>query len=113
MANPKPTDYIPDMELLENADAVTEAGIFIPLASLPGLTAAEADPATGNGNEVVHKLLTEIYSNYVTLPTKPTKLDLIYGESQVTDVRRRIDFSLSFLVTVPSSAFEVESEPVA
>lgn len=112
MANPLPTDYIPDMELLEATDAVTAAGIFIPLASLPGLTLAEANPTTGNGNEVIHKLMTEVYSNYATLPTKPSKFDFIYGESQITDVRRRIDFSLSFMVTVPASSFEVENEPV-
>ena len=108
MANPKPTDYIPDLAV-ETVDTVK--GIFIPLESIPGLTEAECHPTTGNGNEVVHKLLTEIYANYSTLPSKPTKLDIIYGESQVSDVRRRLDFSLSFMVGVPASAFEVESEP--
>jgi len=111
MANPKPTDFIPDYALLEATDPAPSDGIFIPLTTLTGLTLAEANATTGNGNEVLHKLLTEVYANYATLPTKPTKLDMIYGEAQITDVRRRIDFSISFNVNVPASAFEVENEP--
>jgi hypothetical protein len=51
----------------------TNAGVFIPVADLSGLTAAES--VTG-------------------------------------DATRRLDYSISFFVEVPSSAYAMQSEPV-
>lgn len=44
------------------AHTPTVDGIFIPLASLPDLTEAKADPDTGNSAEIVRGVLDQSYS---------------------------------------------------
>lgn len=99
-----PTDLFADLSV-ETVDTVQ--GIFIPLASIPGLTAAEANPTTGDGREVLRALLTEAYNNLETLPTAPTNVGFNYIEAVLTETRKRQDFAFSFVVTLPASSYQM------
>lgn len=50
--------------------------ITIPLASLPGLTAAEADATTGDSREVIRAFMEQVYSHITALPAadKPARV---------------------------------------
>lgn len=50
-------------------------GIFIPLASLPDMTIAKADPATGNSAEIVRAVLDQSYAVIQALDSasRPTR----------------------------------------
>lgn len=102
-----PTDVFEDLSL-ETVDTVQ--GIFIPLASLPALTASEANPTTGDGREVLRALVQTAYNNISSLPTPPTKMGAIYDEATITETRRRQDFTFSFNVIIPQTAYAMESE---
>ncbi|WP_293128873.1 hypothetical protein [Microcoleus sp. bin38.metabat.b11b12b14.051] len=54
---------------------ITTNEIRIPLAALPGLTAAEANAATGNGMELIRQIVDRTHSQLASLaPTaRPTK----------------------------------------
>lgn len=104
-----PSDLFPNISV-ETVDTVK--GVFIPLTDLAGLTEAEAHPDTGNGGELLRVITTTAYDNYNTLPTKPTKTEISYQEAVVGANRRRQDVSLSFFVSVPTSSYQIETEPV-
>ena len=110
MANPTPTDFLPGYIYMAGTETLTEAGIFIPLADIAGLTATEADEATGNGSEVIHKLLATITENYATLDPKPTKFAVLTSENPANDTQVRVTYDVSFICTVPKTAYEVVSE---
>lgn len=73
--------------------------ITIPLADLPGLTAAEADAVTGDGRKVAFELVKTIAEMYLAIPTasRPAGLSATIGTLQglsATTVRR--SYSLAF-----------------
>jgi hypothetical protein len=104
-----PTDLFEDYSL-ETVE--TTEGIFIPLASIDGLTAAEADPVTGDGREVLRTLLATAYANFASLPNPPSRMNLEYSENLITESRREVIITGAFNVVVPTSAYQMESEPV-
>jgi hypothetical protein len=112
MAKPLPTDLFAGLELLAAAGPATAESIAIPLASLSGLTAAEADPLTGDARELMLALITAAYLEHSTLPTPSTKMSIERSEVATGESTRRLDYSISFFVEVPSSAYAMQSEPV-
>jgi hypothetical protein len=108
-----PTDIFPDMELVAAAGTVTAESICIPIASIDGLTATEADPDTGDGRELLRALLTTAYANFATLPTQPTRMSLNYSENLITESRREVLITGAFNVLVPTTSYEMEAEPSA
>lgn len=102
-----PTDLFEDYSL-ETVDTVQ--GIFIPLASIDGLTATEANATTGDGREVMRCLLTTAYNNFASLPTPPTRMSINYSENLITESRREVLITGAFNVVVPTSAYQLEAE---
>lgn len=78
MADIIPTDLYPGYTLLAAAAAAPSQGIFIPLADLSSLSAAEADTATGDGRAVFYALVQDGYAGIQALATasRPTKLTI-------------------------------------
>lgn len=111
MAKPLPSDLFPGYELLAAAGAATVESIAIPVSSLVGLTAAEVNETTGDGRELLYSLLTTAHEELTTLPTPPSRLQISRGEAITGDTTRRIDFNVSFYVTVPYSAYVLQAEP--
>lgn len=75
MARVKPTDVLPGFDLLAASDTVAAAGIFIPLTAIPALSAAEADPVTGDGMEVFRAIQHATYKgvNALSEGSRPIK----------------------------------------
>ena len=106
-----PSDLFDGYELVAAAGTVTAQSICIPVASLTGLTAAEADEVTGDGREVLRALIMTAYENFSTLPTPPTRMAINYFENQITETRREVQITTAFNVIVPTSAYQMEAEP--
>lgn len=67
MAAVRPTQVFANYVALANGAAAPADGIFIPLASLSGLSAAEADESTGNADSVLFALIKTATTNYNSL----------------------------------------------
>jgi hypothetical protein len=113
MSKPLPTDLFAGIEVLEATDEATVASIAIPLASLPGLTAAEASPTTGDARELMLALITAAYLEHSTLPDPSTKMQIQRSEVATGDATRRLDYSISFFVEVPTTAYAMQAEPAS
>lgn len=111
MAKPLPTDIFPGFELLETGDTAAADSIAIPLTALEGLTAVEANPATGDGREVMLSLLSALHVNYTTLPSPSARMEVTRGEAITGDTTRRVDFGVSIAVQIPTSTYQVLAEP--
>jgi len=76
MAAVLPPALLPGFTLLDAAEAAPSQGIFIPLASLPALTAGEANETTGDGRKVAYELTKALQTNYAALAdnAKPAKM---------------------------------------
>lgn len=96
---------------LETVDTVQ--GVFIPLASISGLTAAEANETTGDGREVWRALCMTAYEAITSDPTPPAKLTASKSEGITGPTRRRLDLTFGFDVIVPIASYQMEPEPVA
>lgn len=77
--DPTPTDMIAGWS--EDGTDVT-----FPIASLPELTAAEADAATGDSRKIIYAFLEQFYTWYNALPTadRPTRLTITRGTNVET-----------------------------
>ena len=90
--------------------------IRIPLAALPGLTAAEANASTGNGMEVIRQIVDRTHSQLASLaPTaRPMKATVakpnpsIASGANVTPGTLRQSYNLSF--DLQPTALELASE---
>lgn len=100
-------------EIFENYSLVTVEtvqGIFIPLASIPGLTAAEANETTGDGLELLRALVLEAVSNFNSLPTAPKNVTASLSDTIITETRHKLSANFTFNVTVPQSAYQLLPE---
>lgn len=106
MADITPTQLFANYTLAANGDTITADSIVIPLSDLTGLTTTEADPATGDGREVVRILLESIFNSLNSLQTNERPTRLIFSKSQnlpgnvgVNQIRQNYNFSfdVSFL----------------
>jgi hypothetical protein len=80
--------------------------ITIPLADLPGLTAAEADDATGDGRKLAFELTKTIAEKYLAIPTaeRPAGLSATIGTLQgLSATTARRSYSLAFDLDVAAA----------
>lgn len=106
MADITPSAVFPNM----TADV---SGITIPYTDLAGLTQAEADPATGDGRELLRVIVNSAVSAIQALASdaKPSKLSVAkpnptgIGADQI-----RQSYTLSFDVSFDSSGVAMVSE---
>lgn len=111
MAKPLPTDLFPAFEYLEATDPAAADSIAIPLTALGGLTAAEANPTTGDGRELMLSLLTSAFLEYSTLPEPSSKMTIEKSETVTGTNTRRLEFAVTFNVEVPVNAYVMQAEP--
>jgi hypothetical protein len=103
--DPKPSTWLPSWS--ENGTDIT-----LPIASIPELTAAEADATTGDIRKVVFALLTKLYAVWSALDSadRPTKMQLQKRSNINTDTGIITHtFSATFECSV--SAQDVTAEP--
>ncbi|ANV92032.1 hypothetical protein [Picosynechococcus sp. PCC 8807] len=109
---PLPTDYFADYELLEATDPAPSQGIFIPLASLAGLSAVEANATTGDGREVVRNLVeTAVSAQLAAIAADATVAPQNFGVVKSNPVGSGIDtYNQSYQISavVKASAASVE-----
>jgi len=87
--------------------------VSFPIASVPELTAAEADGTTGNISKVMFALMEKIYQEYIALPTadRPTKMVVTRSTStnDLTGVITRT-YAVAFYTAVSVGGLEVQAE---
>lgn len=87
--------------------------ITIPIASLSGLTAAEANATTGDGREVLRSIMITATNAVSALPTadKPTKMTLTASNPQaISPEQQRQTYTASFTVVVDPAVATVANE---
>lgn len=91
-----PTAFFPNYD----HDA-TNAALVIPVASLPGLTAAEASESAGDGRKVCYELVKKIQQQYAAMVTKPAGMNATIGTpTGVSPGVIRQTFTLTFDLAV-------------
>jgi hypothetical protein len=113
MANIRPNQLFPAIQNIGATATSVSNGIFIPLAALPGLTAAEADPTTGDGRELSRVLIEQITTaiGNLTAAEKPTKMTATRanptgtGSNLITQ-----SYTQTFQVTLTQSSLGLAAE---
>jgi len=108
-----PTAILPGIDLLAAAAPAPSQGIFIPLASLPGLTALEADEATGDGRKLVYEVVRAIFNNYngIAAASRPTRFTVTQGTPAGIDASTvRNAYTLTFDLDIAGSDVAVEAQ---
>lgn len=103
----KPTDVIAGYSF-------DGTNISIPLAGIEGLTAAEANAATGDGRAVTHSLSKHIYAMFSALATKPTRMNATKAPITLApggNADGTIRESFTFVFDMAPQGFEVADEP--
>lgn len=83
-----PTDFLPGY----TSDGTS---VTIPLTALPGLTATEADAATGDGRKVSFEIIKALQSGYAGLTPAPARMNATIATPtgvNATTVRRGYTF---------------------
>lgn len=107
-----PTAILPNYAYLDSGETAPAAGIFVPLASLPGLTAAEANATTGDGRKVAFELCRAMFSNLEALPAanRPARFTITRGiPAGIDQTIVRQTYTLSF--DIDFSGADVANEP--
>jgi len=101
--DPAPTTLLPNWS--EDTTNIT-----LPLASLPELTAAEADAVTGDIRKVLWALCTEVYDNFAALAAadKPAKMSIT--KTQALTTAGNIEHAFTFRFTLATTGLEVAAE---
>ena len=88
--------------------------ITIPIASIPEITAAEADGTTGDMRKCIYALLEKFYAFWLTIPTadRPAMMT-IYRSTSTNDVTGEITQTFQFQFKVAASGMEVVDEESA
>lgn len=94
----------------------TEDGtdITLPLADLPGLTAAEADAASGDGREIVRIFLNTVFTKIQALPSadRPSKMTITRGNpTGVSASEIRQSYTVTFDLAISPVNVEMSDEP--
>jgi hypothetical protein len=95
------------------SDSFENNTLIIPLPALPGLTASEANEATGDGREVLRSIYEAAFNAYNALsPTaKPTKMILTKSNPQGIGINQISQaYSASFSLNVSSNASNLIAE---
>ena len=90
------------------------SGFTIPFASIPGLTAAEAHPATGDAREVLRLILEKYFSAIETMPVNERPVSMTINRGALigltaSSVRR--SYSISFEESIVASSTSIKAEP--
>jgi hypothetical protein len=107
MANIRPTNIFSGY----TADA---NGLTIPFSAIPGLTAAEAHPTTGDAREVIRLILEKYFTVIQALATadKPVSMTITRGSLVGLDsITVRRSYQLSFDESVAANATALKPEP--
>lgn len=106
MANILPTIIFPNM----TSDGTD---LTIPIADLVGLTAAEADPATGDGRELARIIIHNIFSKINALADAAKPVEMIVTKAnpiaQSSSVVRE-SYTISFDVNLDSTGLNLVAE---
>lgn len=99
-----PPDWIADWS--ENGTNVT-----FPIASIPEMSADEADATTGDMRKVLFAICDQMYEVYNALATdnKPTKMT-IYRSTSTNDLTGAVTKSYQFVFNVSVGSVEVVDE---
>ncbi len=111
MAAVTPDQLFPGIQSVSAGGSVAADSLVIPFTALPGLLAAEADPATGDGREVARILTEAIASKYVALAEKPAHMAVTLPNLttlSATRVRKGVNFA--FDIDVPSTDLQMPDE---
>jgi hypothetical protein len=112
MANVLPGSLFPNYQLLASGADAPSDGVFIPLATLVGLTSAEANASTGDGRKVAYELTRALYNNFSNLAdsAKPTHFiaDIAPPVGLTPDIVRRT-YTLSFDLDITGSDVTTET----
>jgi hypothetical protein len=112
MADIAPTVLFPGFELVSANGTVTADSIVIPLADLPGLTAAEANPTTGDGREIARQLDIAIHEAYAGLSSeaRPTAMTSTLGIGAMANGDRRVTITKTYLLSAPVNELSLVAE---
>lgn len=106
MANILPTVLFPNM----TSDG---SSITIPLTDITALSAAEADPATGDGREVARALVESIVTNVSALDNANAPTQMIVNKAnptgQGTDTIRQA-YTLAFDIVISPDGVSMDAE---
>lgn len=85
--------------------------VSFPIASVPELTAAEADGTTGSFSNWIYAVLCKVYAVYASLTTKPTGMK-VYKSSSTDETTGKItvSFNLQFVTSVSTGSQNVDAE---
>jgi len=72
--------------LLASNDPAPAQGVFIPLANITGLSAAEANASTGDGRKVIVGLMEKIHDNIQALASSARPVYVTLAKGQPTGV---------------------------
>lgn len=101
---------------MANGDAAPVDGIFIPLSSLPAISAADADPANGNGSEVVRGLLETVTSNYANIAAEDRPANFVATKNPpsavgtINQIRETYSFQATITYNPVGTDFVVAAE---
>lgn len=117
MANITPTQVLTGYALLAQNDPAPAQGIFVPLTTITGLSAAEANATNGDGRKLIAGLMESINTALTALPNNAKPVYLTVAKAQPSGVALG-QINQTFSVTVRyQSEFgqivEVAPEPVS
>lgn len=87
--------------------------LTIPIADIPGLTAAEADPATGNGAELLRLICDAAYDRIEALATTDRPTQMTWGKPPAQGVAGAVSrqtYTFGFNFTVDATAVNIATE---
>lgn len=112
MAAILPTDIFAGYELVDAGDPVTVDSIVIPLASLPELTAAEANATTGNGAQLLRAIDKKIHDALTAIPEldRPTNISFSLFTETTSTTTRTAQYSRRYNEAAPALVFDLAAE---
>lgn len=110
----KPSDHFDGYELVAAAGTVTAQSICIPVASITGLTAAEANATTGDIREVMRTTLETFYNYNQSLPEadRSSKMTITELKSDNTNDSNKkfITYTVKFQTELPVESMKMQDE---
>lgn len=101
-----PTQILPGYDLLAAGEAAPSQGVFIPLATLANLTAAEGDAAAGDGRKVVFEICRAAFATFSAMDAanRPTRFTITRATPTGVDASRvRQGYTLTFDLDVSNA----------
>jgi hypothetical protein len=112
MAAITPAQLIENYAFLSSGATVAADGIFIPLASLAGLTSGEGHATTGDGRKVAFEILKEMFERIQLLDAaaRPNRLTITRGiPSGLTATVIQQTYTCQFALEVTGSDVATET----